>query len=218
MWLAAWILGFLALGSVRSREAILALAIGTGALVILSGWSGLKVLSVLAALALLLTPIQGAVRNHLLGERITQDQSESDAKRAEVRQLAIDASLAHPFTGLGYGLFANYTSKASPRQLVLTTHNEYLRLSAETGAMGLVLFLALVALGLRQSPGSLDRHRQAVVLTYLIGLLFATTLSNLANTAPFWLLLGTGMGGEIGARRWDRFRTETTDSSLAPFA
>jgi O-antigen ligase len=102
--------------------------------------------------------------------------------------------MANPVLGVGYGRFPVVADNDPRLNFFINTHNDFLRLAAELGLPGLGLFLLMLyssATGLRRGG---ERAGLVVLATYLVGLMFANTLSNMAVTAPFWICLGIGLG------------------------
>jgi O-antigen ligase len=91
----------------------------------------------------------------------------------------------------------------------INTHNDYLRLAAESGLVTLVLLLALLWLGLARRYTAHHVVLQALGVAYATGLLFANALTDLVISTPFWISLGC-----LLARSADR----TTDPSPLPSA
>jgi hypothetical protein len=201
--LAAELPCLLALGSVRSRESLIALTVGVLVLALTGRSLRVKVAVALAAVVFALSPLLGLLLDTTLGERQTTDTSHSDAKRFALIDAAVQLSEEHLLTGVGYGIFPlRSTEDFSQRLEFAPTHNDYLRLSAETGLIGLGSFLLLVVLGLTApSANDAERGRRAVLVTYLVGLAFANSLSNLSVTMPFWLLLGSAMAARRSTQR-----------------
>jgi hypothetical protein len=142
-----------------------------------------------AAMAAAVFPVAiDAVEHAVVGGRQAADLSHNTAIREQVVWFATRVAAGHPFRGIGYGLFPSYAE--THFGLRIATHNDYLRLAAETGLLTLAGFLAVLWLGLRRpAPGDLAFPR-AVAGAYAVGLLFANTLSNLMVSTPFWLSLG----------------------------
>lgn|GEM_PF-2477571 len=104
--------------------------------------------------------------------------------------------VAHPVLGVGYGrfpqLWTQYVSEDVGniflRQFQLATHSTYLQIMAETGIIGIALYVSLVALGLRYAWGAFkawrDRHAflSAAALAVLLGVLAIAAHGILDNT------------------------------------
>src|SRR5438132_3648101 len=77
------------------------------------------------------------------------DQEGSARQRFAVLQTATSIIRDHPVLGVGLGAYEVAQYRYNPSLGYLDTHNTYLNVLAETGVPGLVLFLALVIIVLR---------------------------------------------------------------------
>ncbi len=121
----------------------------------------------------------------------------------------------HPFTGVGYGRFAEArqslqqdpTTRALPPEMM--QHNVFLAILAETGVLGLVLLVAILVLMFRESlrlyrklpedaPGPLSRSLVVlfwVTLTnYVTISMFNDTTTDFFTTGLTWTLAGLIVG------------------------
>jgi O-antigen ligase len=199
VWLPLLAAMIWALIILQSRGAII--AAGSGAalagLMRLSRQFGPKLMPV--GLTILVLFVGGIAASPKLSQAVQFGRSESDlassdAARFATTDLAIATTIANPVLGIGYGRFPIVADHDARLNFFINTHNDFLRLAAELGLPGLGLFLVLVyssVTGLRRSG---ERAGLVLMATYLVGLLFANTLSNLAVTAPFWICLGLGLG------------------------
>ncbi|MCO5969991.1 O-antigen ligase family protein [Actinoallomurus soli] len=197
-WLLPAALCGLALLQTHSRSAFLAAAVGVVCAVFLGrSWRAHALLAAgLAAGAgvAAATGMLGRLSRHLanLGaaDRTATDLHASNGQRAQVAELAARVIADHPFRGIGYALFPAYAQRSPGFAVYLGTHDEYLRLAAEAGVPALLVFLVLFGLGvLRRRPGELAMP-QAVLLTYVVLLLFANPLANPVVGVAFWGALG----------------------------
>ncbi|GAB2825875.1 hypothetical protein GCM10027176_32840 [Actinoallomurus bryophytorum] len=176
----------------QSRGAFLASVAGI-AVVLLQGRSlTTKALSVvvMAGAGAVLPGIFGAAEHFVTGRRPAAQLTNNNDAREHAARFAADVAVAHPLRGIGYGLFPSHAAKSPGLGLYIATHDDYLRLAAESGVMSLVVFLALLWLGVRgRRPDDLAVLR-AVVIAYAAGLFFANQLANLVVSMPFWLSLG----------------------------
>ncbi|MBB5870810.1 hypothetical protein F4553_004189 [Allocatelliglobosispora scoriae] len=124
------------------------------------------------------------------GSRTSAELTYNNSVRARAALLAADVALHHPLRGIGYAGFAAYAQTADGFGIYMNTHNDYLRLAAEAGMPALIAFGVLVAMGLRRRGGRQYMMARALVVTNLVTLLFANTLSNLAVSIAFWAALG----------------------------
>ncbi len=109
----------------------------------------------------------------------------------------------HPL-GVGYGLFRYYLPAYSPVYRFRAAHNTYLLLAAETGVLGLLSFLLLLGLMMRECWLAFRRCRDPWLKAVAIGAL-ASTISmaissffysfffNVEINGQQWLLLGIAM-------------------------
>ncbi|MDN3358959.1 O-antigen ligase family protein [Actinomadura sp. DC4] len=176
----------------QSRGAFLASVAGI-AVVLLQGRSLASkavVLAVMAAAGAVLPGIFGTAEHFVSGPRPSAQLSSNTSAREHAARFAADVAIAHPLRGIGYGMFPAHAAKSPVLGLYIATHDDYLRLAAESGVLTLVVFLALLWLGVRgRPPGDLAVLR-AVVVGYAVGLFFANQLANLVVSMPFWLSLG----------------------------
>lgn len=177
----------------QSRAGVLAATLGIVALVSANLRPAFRASLVVAiVLAVLTVPgLTDAVTSGV-GNRSSQELASNNSARLEAAELAIRYSWAHPFTGVGYGTFADRARADNSLGLYMNTHNDYLRLAAEGGLPALMAFLVLVqplANASRQSK--LLRAGFAVAVAYLVGLLFANTLANPQVSISFWAVLSS---------------------------
>lgn len=81
-------------------------------------------------------------------------ESISNRSRIYITNLGRDIVASHPFFGIGLDNFIPYAEQKTiglPRGLLAGIHNEYLRIAAETGLVGLALYLAGISLILRRA-------------------------------------------------------------------
>jgi O-antigen ligase len=151
----------------QSRGAFIALAAVTlpsGIALVRRRPRAVLALAALLGLALYLAPaafwarmkgLRMATRVETIGE---MDPEGSARQRFAVLQTAIRIIDDHPVLGIGLGSYGLANAQYSPELGELDTHNTYLNVLAETGAPGLVLFLAIVASVLREAR---DARRRA---------------------------------------------------------
>jgi hypothetical protein len=184
----------------QSRGAFLASVAGI-AVVLLQGrslTSKALIVVVMVAAGTVLPGFFGAAEHFAVGRRPAAQLTSNNSAREHAARFAADVAVAHPFRGIGYGMFPSHAAKSPVLGLYIATHDDYLRLAAESGVMTLVVFLALLWLGVRgRRPGDLAVLR-AVVVAYAVGLFFANQLANLVISMPFWLSLGCLMASPPG--------------------
>lgn len=191
-WLPALGLVSLALVRTGSRGALIAAAFGA-AIILLAGQSRRRQVLVLGTViaASLVIPMDAA-RTSLLADRSDTELAANSNVRQTAAEVATGYALSHPLTGLGYGNFPPYAMRNARLGIYINTHNDFLRLAAETGLPGLALFLGLFIplVKNRKSFGAEQHVALGVVGVFAISLLFANALSNLQVSAPFWIILG----------------------------
>jgi O-antigen ligase len=175
----------------QSRGALVIVAIGTALPWIFHRLSLTRVLLAGSIMALLYAawPLISGGLSELLSSRVYTETE----TRANVLQLALRAIIEHPLTGLGWRTFPDYSYLHLG--IVLNTHNEYMRIGAESGLPALAALLALAFIGLRRPiADSTGWALKGIFIGGLTALAFANTLSVLAICTPIWLVLGTILG------------------------
>jgi hypothetical protein len=131
--------------------------------------------------------LRGSVRDAELQRYRAADDS-ARASRVKAAHLAVDAFAANPTRGIGWERFPDY-AKEHAAYGRLATHNDYLRVAAELGVPGLVLFfIAAVTIIMGAARLALERADRAavgLVATGAIGLLFLNGLVTPSATIPF---------------------------------
>jgi len=195
--LVALVAGALAtagLFATQSRGALLVAATGLAVILIAVVRSRAVVGFLLLGLVVvvLVTPTgRTDIRDAALGNRDATDFTVSDTLRGDAASLAVRYTTNHPLDGIGYGLFSNRSFQDDEHHLLLNTHNDYLRLSAEAGIPALLAFLLLLLPALRiRNLRTLDFGLRALLLAQAVSLLTGNYLSNLQVSAPLWLILG----------------------------
>jgi len=197
--------GLTALFMTASKGAVLALAVAF-ALVLAAGfWRrtgyGLSLLVVFAVCALV---FGGGT---LLGRVGAAGAGEAHSAQFRVLtwKASADMALDNPVLGTGIGTFGSSFNRYAIAGWTEAAHNAYLQTAAETGFVGLLLFLAALgsaAVWLFRAMRSEDR---TVALLGAAGLaaLLAAAAHNLvdygwtlwAPSAALWMLVGLGVGG-----------------------
>jgi hypothetical protein len=125
--------------------------------------------------------------------RPAKELAHDNAARSTAGHLAWRVAIDHPGRGVGLGRFPVIAETRSGLGVPIGTHDEYLRLAAETGFLGLVLFLVAVAY-LVFAPGRRYLDELALVAAFLVALLFANLLFSAPVAAMFWAVLGARAG------------------------
>ncbi|MCW2609466.1 MAG: hypothetical protein QOC93_145 [Actinomycetota bacterium] len=140
------------------------------------------------------------------GVRSASSLDANNASRSTAALHAIRLASEHPLFGIGYGNFPSYTLSATNEYI--NTHNDFLRLAAETGLPGLALFLLVLAGILTRSGSSEWQRTLPLIVTFVVGQLFINSLSYLTVATPFWIA--------IGALSSRRHRVASTPSATPP--
>jgi O-antigen ligase len=158
-------------------------------------------------------------------ERVRSTRSDRGSGREDLWLVARRVSAAHPIGGVGLANFTvrsrEYVRRPGTLQYVElivdrphVVHNTYLQMLAETGAIGLALFVAViwtaVASALRAArlfaqagERALARFSRGVVVAK-IGLLTAAVFISLQTTSTAWVLLMIGPILLGVAHTWNR--------------
>lgn len=110
--------------------------------------------------------------------------------RSQLWPLAVEAVRGRPILGLGPGQFYHYSP---PALAFKDIHNAYLRIAAEFGLVGLLVFLWSIAVVLRDGLRTSINH-QSVASRALVAFIVATLLwgvfANAENLRTFWIGIG----------------------------
>jgi O-antigen ligase len=190
MWLLPAGVCLAGMVATQSRGAFVAGVAGVAILVMQGRRTRVQVL--IAAIAIVagtvFPAVIGAAERLAVGGREAAELSQDTEVRERVAWFAVRVAAGHPLRGIGYGRFPSYAGSKFGTHIA--THNDYLRLAAETGIPALAVFLLLLWLGVKgPARGDLAVPR-AVAGAYAVGLLFANELTNLVVSTPFWLALG----------------------------
>ena len=203
MLLAVCMIGMLPLILTFSRGAWLGFGAGLIVAVSLglySGWMKARSVSklILVALiaALVIVPFAGDIGQRLGADTITV--------RGDLNAVAFNMIQANPVLGIGVNTFINvmakYDQSGVTSYFAEPVHNAFLLIAAETGLVGLGLFLAMIALVFRTGIQTIvrgDRFLSVSVIGLLAGLT-AILVSNLGDVhlktdaifSLFWLMIG----------------------------
>ncbi|MDX3258837.1 O-antigen ligase family protein [Streptomyces sp. MI02-2A] len=191
-WLVPAVVCAHALLLTRSRGALATAAVGLACVLLASRPLRHKVLIALAiaAAAVVLPGTLDSVEGHLMGDRTPSELTVNTEVRKQAALLAVRVALDHPLRGIGYAVFPEYARTSSALGIFINTHNDYLRLAAESGMVTLALLVALLWFGLARRYSAERVVLQALCLAYAVGLLFANALTDLVISTPFWISLG----------------------------
>jgi hypothetical protein len=206
MW---WCFGLLApclmaLPILKSRTSLLLLVVGTAALIVAMPGRRLRRLAITAGLLSILFLLHSAVVEDIyrsvLGARADLDLSESDQFRRDLAVFALKQGFANPLAGIGYGQFP-VAAHRSFQVGYPAVHNEYLRVFAELGGLGLCLLTAIIIQVGRAAQRVPMRATVSVLLaTYGIAMLFMETLQSLPTSMGVLVLAGTVVGWSHNSR------------------
>ncbi|GAA2084202.1 O-antigen ligase family protein [Actinomadura alba] len=191
LWLVPGTICLVAMVCTQSRAAFVAAAVGVAVTLVHGRPRGHQALiAVGTGVTVMLPGIVELVRRVTAGDRGPADLSRSREVRQQAAEFALRTAVEHPFHGIGYGTFSSYAARSPRFGLEIGTHNDYLRLAAESGAATLVVFLVILWLAVRgRRPGDLSLPL-GITLAFATNLLFANLLANPTISMPFWLSLG----------------------------
>lgn len=207
-------IGVLVVGLVasQSRGGLVAAAVTCVAAVIFMAGERRKVL--LAAATVVAIGIVYLTANPAPLERVTEQNEKGGTGRTDLWDVAASVYADHPVAGVGLDNFTvhspRYTDQAGGLQYVdliadrpHAVHNTYLQTLVETGIVGLLLFLAAVAAGLRalwSAARIFDRRgdRELAqlsrgVLLAAVAVLTGALFLSLQTRPALWLLLMLGV-------------------------
>jgi hypothetical protein len=191
-WLVPAVVCAFALIETRSRGAFLMAAVGLACLLLVGRPLRDKVLIALVLLvsAEALPGSLDSVEGDLTGSRTSTELTMNTEVRKQAAALAMRIAFDHPLRGIGYAMFPEYARASPTLGIYINTHNDYLRLAAETGMVTVALLVALLWLGLVRRYPADHSVLQALCASFAVGLLFANTLTSFVVSAPFWISLG----------------------------
>ncbi|WP_164903931.1 O-antigen ligase family protein [Nonomuraea polychroma] len=191
-WLIPAGICLVAIFETQSRGAFLATAVGIFIVFVQSRPRLVQVfLTVIAIAVTALLP--GTLANFadvLAADRSASELSHNTATRKAVAEFAVRVIAEHPVRGIGYGLFPSYAAESPDFGIYMATHNDYLRLAAESGVISLAAFLALIWLGIRGRRSDDLAILRGLLFTYMTVLVFVNVLTTPIVSVPFWLSLG----------------------------
>jgi hypothetical protein len=130
--------------------------------------------------------------------RSTKQLDQNNHARLSAAGLAYHLAQSHPVRGVGIGRFPYIAAHDPDVRLNIATHDEYVRLAAESGFVGLGLFVITVGVAVL-GVGWKDLEAAATPFAFLVSLLFVNGLSTMAVAAPFWIALGSRIGRVRGS-------------------
>ena len=204
------ILGLAVLGTL-SRGAIAATGVG----VLTWLWFRNRQLALLAGAAavvagLVVTPLLvGARLDSPTAAAAAEAQagiSSSDQERLESVAAGTQLFLLDPLFGVGFGQYEFVSPRFVGNSFATAAHNQYLKILAEQGIVGMTLYLAGAAALLVAMRRSGSRWRQtaiAMLAVYAVSGLFLEPLTTFQTSGVLWLVLGVvvGRAGRAAAAR-----------------
>jgi O-antigen ligase len=134
----------------------------------------------------------GQVTRVLLSSR-NQSFLSNDA-RWEVLRLALELGFRNPLSGVGYRHFADFSY--ATLGVALNTHNDYVRIAAESGLVALAFLIMLIVRVYTFVDDTVEyRAIRAVLLAALVSSLFTNAMTDLRVSLPLWLFLGFAWAG-----------------------
>lgn len=191
-----------AMAATQSRGAFVSAAAGVAVVLLQGRRRGIQVAIVAAAVVLgtVFPAAIDSVEHVAIGDRPAAELSQNSSVREHVAWYAAKVAAEHPLRGIGYGVFPSYAENSPRLGIYIATHNDYLRLAAETGIPALLVFLVLIWLGMKSPASGEAAVQRAMVAAYAVGMLFANPLANLVVSTPFWLALGCLLAAAASSR------------------
>lgn len=120
-------------------------------------------------------------------------QNDYDLERFGAWIGGLRAGLVQPF-GHGPGTFDNIVSTFHPLGVSMAAHSTYVRVFAENGVVGFVVFIALLGTAMLKLWKA--RHTKTWVLAALVGLLLESAIIDTLHWRHLWVLLALGVHGK----------------------
>lgn len=188
-WLVAAVVPAYTLFYSQSRGAFVVTAVGLLVMWISGRRGASRIFAVLlGVLAVLMTVTSlDSVQQALLASR-DQSANETEARVSTLR-LSINLIREHPWGGIGYQHFFDYTRKRLG--IIIEPHNDWARLAAECGIPCVLLLLWLASRAMRfRIKTPVDTVMRAVLISGLVAWLFTNSMTDLRMSLPTWVLLG----------------------------
>jgi hypothetical protein len=164
--------------------------------------------------------LRGSMYQVQLHEYRTAERS-ARASRLAAASLAINAFIASPVHGIGWQRFPDYAARhATYGQLA--THNDYLRIAAELGVPGLVLFCIfagtiVVAAAQLAWEDAVNRAAIGLLATGAVGLAFLNGIVSPNASIPFAVAVAVVCSSRVGSNAVEgpiaRFKARSRRSS-----
>ncbi len=194
LWAVPGTVVLVALVATESRGALFAVVAGIAAVALLRGprSARLPLVALIAVVAALIAVVPGML--NVSGGRGVAELERNNDVRAQSAVLAARMVVEHPLRGMGYGTFPGQAALSPQLGIFINTHNDYLRLAAESGIVSASLLILLTCRAVRRATGAHEHILAGAVTAYAVVLLFGNTLSNLMASTQFWVCLGTLLG------------------------
>ncbi|WP_406316807.1 O-antigen ligase family protein [Streptosporangium sp. NBC_01639] len=208
LWAVPGAVALVTVAATDSRGAVFAVVAGLAAIVLLRGSRSARLLlaSAIAVVAVLAATVPGGL-NVSSGIRGAAELERNNDVRAQSAVLAARMAAEYPLRGMGYGTFPEQAARSPQLGIFINTHNDYLRLAAESGVVSALLLVLLVCRAVRRAAGAYEHILAGGIVAYAVVLLFGNTLSNLMASTQFWVCLGA----LLGARRRETVRDGSPD-------
>jgi hypothetical protein len=132
------------------------------------------------------TRLRGSVADAGGADALRAEEGRFVESRLDAVRLAAEAFAAEPVHGIGWERFPEHAEDHGEFGL-LASHNEYARVAAELGLVGLVLFVLTLAAGLLWATRQRDRDFRAALLgmqsSAVVGMLFVNALGTTSSLA-----------------------------------
>lgn len=172
----------------QSRAAVVSLAVGLSMILIARVGLPRTVRARLIAGAMVVAAVGGFALFSALRDGTWAQQS--DDQRWGVAGLALRLTFSHPLVGIGWLNFPQFAASDPATHMIMNTHNEYLRLSAEGGVVAIVLWLLFLVSAFRRPTTPIRMVLVGSVVAWAADLLFVNGLAVPAVSLAPMLLLG----------------------------
>ncbi len=117
-----------------------------------------------------------------------------DSERVYIWKAAISIFSEHPLIGIGYGNFLStmymYTDYSRPLLFGgFVSHNDYLRVLSELGAIGFLSFLYLLFSQIKKIILSSNTIQKRIILSYFLVIILFIFAHNYLSNSYFWVIL-----------------------------
>ena len=130
-------------------------------------------------------------------DRFDQFAADSARQRFDILKTGLHIAASHPVLGVGIGCYNEANARYAPQLGERDAHNTYVRLAAEMGLPGLLLWLGLVGSVLtqvRRRRAHLEADDRTIQVLWIeravIGFLVAGFFGSYAGLTMFYLFLG----------------------------